>query len=88
MKTDSRFEGIRNAEHGRQAHVSPIREFGPYANRADAHGGYFVVGEWEFHWFEDEGMRGERPTWMKTRAEALRIAVAASHTMHTGARPC
>jgi hypothetical protein len=65
-----------------------IREFGPYANRADACGGYFVVDEWEFHWFEDAAVGGVRPSWMKTRDEAMRAAVAASRAVHAGALPC
>jgi hypothetical protein len=69
-------------------HAHSIKEFGPYANRRDARGGYFAVSGWEFHWFEDGSGQGERPLWMKTRAEAMRAAVAASGAMQAGGLKC
>jgi hypothetical protein len=69
-------------------HAHSIKEFGPYANRRDTRGGYFAVCGWEFHWFEDEAEKRERPSWLKTRDEALRAAVAASGAMQAGGLPC
>lgn len=69
-------------------HGRSIREYGPYANRRDAHGGYFAVGGWEFHWFEDDSMKGPRPSWMKTRDDALQTAIKARDAMQAGNSPC
>lgn len=88
MKTSSYIASMERVDTTHRAHVAPVNEFGPYVNRPDARGGYFVVGEWEFHWFEGAAVRGERPEWLKTRDEAMRAAVAASRAMHAGALSC
>ncbi|MDR5883580.1 hypothetical protein [Caballeronia sp. LZ032] len=58
-----------------QSRRAEVKEFGPFHNRSDAFGGYFMVCGFSFHWFEDSTLiEAARAPYRKTREQALRAA--------------